>query len=178
MPESGTNDFYYIGDSIAEGFRTAARGAGNTQVGRSPRAVYDAILETPADQLQGKAVVLSTGLSNAHSEADIGIVEKQIAALKSLGVQAHDILILGVGDRADFDGLNDRLTGIARGAGATFTGPLYNLSPDHVHPRSYGRPRADITPSSKTASRPSFKLSAMVDGKSILRSSSVSIRRG
>ena len=121
---------YYIGDSIAEGYKNAAKANGDTQVGRSPAAVLDAINKGP--DLTGQKVVLSTGLSNNPN--DLNSVGLQFAALKNKGVNPSDIQVLGVGSK--FNNYNPVLGGIAQQNGAQFGGG-FEAGADGVHPKSY-----------------------------------------
>lgn len=147
-PQTGTpKQSFFIGDSIADGLKTAAKGQGVTQVGLSPEKVLANInTMNPAD-LAGKQIVLSSGASN--SPQNVGLVADQIDALKGRGVNPADIKVVGVGDRQDFAGVNEKLATIAKEKGAIFTGALdpSNLSADRVHPANYGAVRASsVTP--------------------------------
>ena len=122
---------FAIGDSIAAGTQAANGLDGGGVVGAGPGAVLANIKALPPGQLSGRPVVLSSGVSN--NPADIGLVEQQIAALKTAG--ASDIRLLGVGD-AKFPGVNAQLAAIAQKDGVTFTGPL-QTGADGVHPVNY-----------------------------------------
>lgn len=138
-PSSGNapNPNYFIGDSIANGYQTAAGGKGMTQTGASPQKVLDNIAGLNPADLAGKNIVLSGGASN--DTANVGLVAQQIAALKAKGVDPANISVVGVGTRADFAGVNDKLAAIAAASGAHWTGPLEqgNLAADQVHPKEY-----------------------------------------
>ena len=124
-------DPYFIGDSIAEGLKTAARGQGDTKVGRSPAQVLQAIQNAPS--LNGRKIVLSTGLSN--NPDDMASVAQQFEALRAKGVNPSDISVVGLGSR--FDNLNPTLGKLVTQQGANFSGG-FQAGADGVHPASYG----------------------------------------
>lgn len=131
-----------IGDSIAaqlirntDGavagaeYGTSARDDSTATVGHSPAAVLGTIGKTPAGNIQGRDVFLSTGISNDPSQLDL--VSQQIAALKQRG--ARSVTVLGVGNAARVAGLNDQLATIANDNGAAFAGPLGKVQHDGIH---------------------------------------------
>jgi peptidoglycan L-alanyl-D-glutamate endopeptidase CwlK len=122
---------YFIGDSIAEGLKTAAGGQGDTKVGRSPAQVLQAIQNAPS--LSGRKIVLSTGLSN--NPADMSSVSQQFQALRAKGVNPSDISVVGLGSR--FNNLNPTLGNLVSQQGANFSGG-FQAGADGVHPASYG----------------------------------------
>ena len=122
---------YFIGDSIADGLKTAARGQGDTMVGRSPAQVLQAIQNAPS--LSGRKIVLSTGLSN--NPDDMASVAQQFQALKAKGVNPSDISVVGLGSR--FNNLNQPLGSLVSQQGANFSGG-FQAGADGVHPASYG----------------------------------------
>ncbi|ARN81838.1 hypothetical protein [Methylocystis bryophila] len=124
----------FIGDSIAHGLRGAAHGEGDTKIGRGPQAVLGSIANLPAGALAGRSVVISSGASNYPAGA--GALSDQIAAAKEKGATPGRITVMGVGPRRDFAGVNERLRGIAQGAGARFQ-PLLETGRDLVHPKNY-----------------------------------------
>jgi hypothetical protein len=130
---SATNAPYFIGDSIADGLKTAANGQGDTLVGRSPAAVLQAINNATPGQLAGRKIVLSTGLSN--DPADMASVQAQFDALKAKGVNPADIQVVGLGSK--FDQLNPILRAAAAKNGVSFGGG-FAAGPDGVHPADYG----------------------------------------
>jgi len=135
QPASNPSAPFVIGDSIGAGIAAAAKAPNATTVGASPTAVLNTIENTPDDNVRGKNIVLSGGASN--NPAEVALVERQIRALQEKG--AANITLVGVGDRPDFAGVNERLAEIANRTGARFTGALdpRNLSSDRVHPRNY-----------------------------------------
>lgn len=140
---------YFVGDSIADGLRTAAKGQGVTEVGASPDKVLDQINKLDPANIAGKPFVLSSGISNDVTKIDV--VPQQIAALVAKGVNPANITIVGVGNRADFqsNAINAKLAAIARETGARFTGPLdpRNLASDGVHPSNYQTVLGGLRPS-------------------------------
>ena len=124
-------DPYFIGDSIAAGLKTAAHGQGDTKVGRSPAQVLQAIQNAPS--LNGRKIVLSTGLSN--NPGDMASVAQQFEALRAKGVNPSDISVVGLGSR--FDNLNPTLGKLVTQQGANFSGG-FQAGADGVHPASYG----------------------------------------
>lgn len=124
------------GDSLGAGVKAAYGYGGDTAVGRNPSQVLAAIQSAPAGSLNGKPVVLSSGASNDPSSTDK--TSDQIAAAVAKGANPADITVMGVGDRPDLKGVNEKLQAIATKAGAKFL-PIdpAKLSGDHIHPASY-----------------------------------------
>lgn len=120
-----------FGDSIAQGLKDLNHSQGAAVQGMGSKWIQNQI-ENFGGDLKGKKIVLSTGASNSH---DPDAVIKQLDALSRKGVSLKDITILGVGDRGDFAGYNDRLKAIADYTGAKFQ-PI-TPGGDHVHPRDY-----------------------------------------
>ena len=127
---------YFIGDSIANGLQTAARGEGDTLVGRSPAAVLQAINRADSQQLAGRRIVLSTGLSNNPS--DLRSVQAQFAALRAKGVDPSNITVVGLGSRSDIAEVAPSLQKIVNQNGANFTGN-FQAGSDGVHPANYNQ---------------------------------------
>jgi len=125
----------FIGDSLAHGLRGAARGFGDTQIRRPPQEVLGAIKRLPEGALSGRPVVISSGASNAPTQA--GMLSEQIEAAKAKGAEPSRITVLGVGPRSDFKGVNERLKDIATQSGARFQ-PLLETDRGLVHPKDYG----------------------------------------
>src|SRR5580765_5371200 len=120
-----------IGDSLAskEGL------GGSGVVGASPKAVLSSINALSPDQVAGRDVVLSSGASNNPAQASL--VYEQIQALKKKG--AGNVTVVGVGDRPDFEGVNDTLELVTGRAGGRFVAlPAGSLSRDRVHPTRGG----------------------------------------
>lgn len=122
---------FVIGDSLGEGVKDALHAPGVTQVGAGTSVILQQIAGLTREQLANKTVILSGGASNSH---DPGALIAQINLLKTKGVSAANIRVLGVGTRADFVGYNERLQKLAEASGATFV-PIIN--PGEVHPSSY-----------------------------------------
>lgn len=135
-----------VGDSIAahtirrgaaEGteYNTAQKADSTAVSGYSPEKVRGVIEGIPKARVDGKNVVLSTGLSNADDPNDprqLALVVDQIAALKEKG--AASVTVLGVGTHEKFTGkTNDALAKIAADAGAKFAGPLPAVAGDKIH---------------------------------------------
>jgi N-acetylmuramoyl-L-alanine amidase len=125
---------YFIGDSIAVGLR-GKTGEGDTVEGRNPKAVLDAINATPPEQLRGRPIVLSTGISNNPS--DLASVQAQFDALKAKGVNSADIHVAGLGSRSDIAAASPALQKLVAQNGATYGGD-FRAGADGVHPQDYG----------------------------------------
>ena len=123
---------YAIGNSIAKRVQMATGMPGMGVVGASPADILKRIKALPNGSLAGKHVLLSGGASNAIGQT--GLTEQEIAAIKAKGAKAADIMLLGVGDRADFQAakVNERLRGIAKATGAAFE--EIGQTADRVHP--------------------------------------------
>lgn len=94
-----------VGDSIAEGVK--GDGAGTAKVGANPTQVLE-MLKT--QDLQGKALRLSSGISNNTSQLDV--VRQQIEYAKSRGVSS--IQLMGTSnDRKDLAAMNPQLQALA-----------------------------------------------------------------
>ena len=138
-----------LGDSLA-----SKGGLGGTGVvGASPKAVLDSITGLPDDQVKGRDVVLSGGASNNPAQASL--IYDQVQALKAKG--ANSVTVVGVGDRPDFQGVNDQLAIVSGRSGAKFV-PLdtTQLGPDRVHPtqQGYRTLLAAATPKTTTDATP------------------------
>lgn len=131
--------FVPVGDSIAQGLAQAGGMTGVTQVGATPQDVMTAIQGMDPAAVAGRTVLLSSGASN--NTAQLGLVDQQIAALRAKG--AAGVRLLGVGDRPDFAGVNEKLAAAASRGGATFTGPV-EAGGDHVHPKDYAATLAAV----------------------------------
>lgn len=131
---AGQSQPYVIGDSLAAGIQAVGGYGGGGQVGAKPQQVFTNINSVPDAEIQGRNVVLSTGVSNAPDQ--IGLVSQQIALLKQKG--AANVTVVGVGNRADLNPLNAQLAQIAQQSGASFAAvDPSTLGPDHVHPADY-----------------------------------------
>jgi hypothetical protein len=134
---AGANRPYVVGDSIAQGVQSAGRLDGNTHVGDNPTTVLAKIKNTPAAQVSGKDVVLSSGASNDHSPQQMANIEEQVRTLKTDG--AKSVKLLGVGPGGGGDQVNRTLAMIAGRTGAEFV-PLTGsgFTGDGVHLQNYG----------------------------------------
>lgn len=131
----------FIGDSIAEGMKDAAKGEGNTQVGRKPHEVLSEMERMGTDYFKGKEVVLSTGLSN--NTQDLDSVRKQMEFLKNAGAK---VKIAGMSNsREDLAPGNQQLQQLSSEYGYDFMGG-YEAGKDKVHPTNYGDYLASATP--------------------------------
>ena len=140
VPET-TSQRLFIGDSIAEGMKDAAKGEGNTQVGRKPSEVLSEMERMGADYFKGKEVVLSTGLSN--NTQDLDSVKKQMEFLKNAGAK---VKIAGMSNsREDLAPGNQQLQQLSSEYGYDFMGG-YEAGEDKVHPTNYGDYLALATP--------------------------------
>lgn len=136
-----------VGDSIAahtirrghaEGteYNTAQKGDSTAVSGYSPQKVLEVVNGLPQERVQGKDVVLSTGLSNSdkpNDPAQQALVVDQISALMQKG--AKSVTVLGVGTAAKFEGRTNDLikTTVSSVPGARFAGPLPAVAGDKIH---------------------------------------------
>lgn len=136
----------FIGDSIAQGMKDAAKGEGNTQVGRKPGEVLSEMERMGVDYFKGKEVILSTGLSN--NTQDLDSVRKQMEFLKSAGAK---VKIAGMSNsREDLAPGNQQLQQLSSEYGYDFMGG-YDAGKDKVHPTNYGDYLASATPKEEAA---------------------------
>lgn len=144
----------FIGDSLAHGLRGSG-GAGDTKIGRTPEQVLGVLRGLPEGSLAGRPVVLSSGASNAPGSS--ALLSEQLSAAKAKGAEPGRITVIGVGPRRDFAGVNERLQGTAKGAGARFQ-PLLETGRDLVHPKDYGAlMRAIAATQAKSQTMPAAK---------------------
>ena len=135
-----------FGDSLAVGmqrnagidgteapFRGGQNQPGTARVGAPPSEVLQRINDASDDQIAGKDVLLSTGVSN--DPGAIEAVAQQIATLYQRG--AANVRVMGVGTRPDLAPLNDKLAEIAEANNAQFLGPLKHVGNDQVHSTDY-----------------------------------------
>lgn len=126
-----------MGDSLGVGVGRAGNMPTFAHEGDGPRAVLDRIENTPAGQIQGKNVILSSGASN--DPGSVGYVRQQVEALQRKG--AASVTLLGVGDRKDLNDnrVNTSLQSVASQTGAQFR-PVdtKQLEGDRIHPTSAG----------------------------------------
>jgi hypothetical protein len=131
---SVTENTVFIGDSIAHGLKDAAKGEGNTKVGRKPSEVLSEMEKMGPESFKGKKVVLSTGLSN--DTADLESVRKQMQFLKDAGA---DVQIAGMSNsREDLAPGNQQLQQLSSEYGYSFMGG-FDAGKDKIHPTSYGK---------------------------------------
>lgn len=131
-----------IGDSIANAFGNQYKKAGVTSYskdGRNPNEVLNIITKLSKSELQGKTVVLSTGLSN-NTKADLNTIRKQIKYLKDNGASVQ---VMGVANNFKDDSklgtrMNTDLANIAKEMGVTFLGGFDYAKADKykAHPDS------------------------------------------
>lgn len=126
----------YWGDSIAHGFRTTAKGTGNTRAGVAPKEILKNVQSKGKDYFNGKTIVLSSGYSNAPK--DLAAVDKLVGELSSYGA---NVVLLGVSNsynsqKQNGAAMNNDLASIASKYGAKFNGG-FQASKDNVHPASY-----------------------------------------
>lgn len=131
-----------IGDSIANAFGNQYKKAGVTSYskdGRNPNEVLNTITKLSKSELQGKTVVLSTGLSN-NTKADLNTIRKQIKHLKDNGASVQ---VMGVANNFKDDNklgtrMNTDLANIAKEMGVTFLGGFDYAKADKykAHPDS------------------------------------------
>ncbi len=124
---------FVIGDSIAQGIQQTNNTDGSGIKGASPDAVLDSINAIPPTGLQGRSVVLSSGISNNPDPGQLAVVQQQLDSLKARGVGT--VTVMGVGNRPDLAPLNAQLADLAQKNGATFQ-PI-QAGPDGVHPTDY-----------------------------------------
>lgn len=123
-----------IGDSIAQG---AAETGGiaadikNFRVGASSREVLDKV-KSEAGKLNGKSVLLSTGMSN--SPDDRASVTEMMKTLKDAGAKVSVIGISKSFPNGDPNAINSFLENESKKNGFTFFGALNDVSGDNVHP--------------------------------------------
>lgn len=142
---AGQADWRVIGDSIGLGIKTALKIEGDVQGGRSPQQVLETIRGMGEDQIKGRDIILSSGLSNkgaTPTEEALRIVAEQLKLLTSLG--AKSIAMVGVGPGPDGafrqQSLNTELGKVARAANVRFTGELGGTGPRggiHPSPEAY-----------------------------------------
>lgn len=131
-----------IGDSIANAFGNQYKKSGVTSYskdGRNPNEVLNTITKLSKSELQGKTVVLSTGLSN-NTKADLNTIRKQIKHLKDNGASVQ---VMGVANNFKDDNklgtrMNTDLANIAKEMGVTFLGGFDYAKADKykAHPDS------------------------------------------
>ena len=126
---------FVIGDSIGQGVAQANGLQGVYKSGAPPQAVLGMITGLPANALQGRNVIISTGASN--NVGDTSLVEQQVDAAKAKG--ATSITLVGVGPHDSYvkAGTNDKLAALAQQNGIAFTGPLTGTDAQGIHPRNY-----------------------------------------
>lgn len=121
LNSTATSDALVVGDSLGEGLRDYGKIAGNvggvsTVKGGSNSSAVLQEIGSITDDISGKVVVVSTGLSNdfphgatgEQVQEKLGVVKSQINALLTRGVKPENIRILGF-DPQSFPGVNDAL---------------------------------------------------------------------
>lgn len=140
--EQASTGVIAIGDSIANAFGNQYKKFGVTSYskdGRNPNEVLNTITKLSKSELQGKTVVLSTGLSN-NTKADLNTIRKQIKYLKDNGASVQ---VMGVANNFKDDSklgtrMNTDLANIAKEMGVTFLGGFDYAKADKykAHPDS------------------------------------------
>lgn len=113
----------YVGDSIAQGFKLAAKGEGLTKVGASPKTVLEYVKMTN----DRKDIILSTGISNNCN--DFNSVKKQLDLLK-------DNNLTLIGNKNCKPEINDELKKLCNQHKSCKFIPLLD-SKDGIHPSKY-----------------------------------------
>lgn len=141
---------YFIGDSIAHGYKEANGGEGWTKVGINPKTVLlyltNSILKTPSTY-RSRKIYLSTGLSNDTS-AVVDVAE-QLRRLKVAGVK---VSVFGISNQYPSGNpakLNATLAHLCKTYGHTFLGG-FEPGKDKIHPANY----KSLTGSSSSAATP------------------------
>jgi Phage tail lysozyme len=129
---AASGNAFAIGDSLAQGIMTAGGIPGTGQIGRQPRDILGDIQKLDSSKLNGKTIILSTGLSNDPGQT--ALVKAQIDALISKGVPADRIRVLGV-DENKFPGANASIMS-SLPTGVQFL-PI-TAGPGGVHPTGAG----------------------------------------
>ena len=110
-----------VGDSTADGVKSAGGLTGDTRVGRPSRAVTASIRDLPTATVAGTPLVIGTGVMNDAgpnadlSKVDLAVVTDQIETAKAKGYKP---VILGVGDK--YAALNPKIQKLAEQNGAQF----------------------------------------------------------
>lgn len=158
QPTFNKNNLFFIGDSIAHGYRTSNSGQGITKGGMNTtwiRGQLDSLLAKNPNALKGKTVVLSSGYSNEVHKPTVSLVDHKtiiqpdeakalsnidymVSRLKSANA---NVVLLGVADSYALYGgngqrMNNQLAQIAQKNGVLFNGGFSNTK-DNVHPSSY-----------------------------------------
>lgn len=134
IAKNGNGGRFYLGDSIAHGYKSSDKGNGITKVGATPAQILDNIKKNP-NQFKGQTVYLSSGLSNNPN--DIASVEAQLQALSSEGA---NVKLIGVSN--SFKGstkmgtqMNGQLQGLAQKYNVEFLGGFTPADKAKVHPK-------------------------------------------
>lgn len=123
----GVQSSFAIGDSVAQGAQRAANIPGVTTVGIPPAKVIENINNLDPQQVAGRTVWLSTGLSN-DTTPGADVLDKEVAALEAKGVSRNNIIVGGLG--TNYTKLNEELRARAKDVGVRFA----DLGPnDGVH---------------------------------------------
>lgn len=147
-PGTITPTYSVVGDSHAKAIETAGKIDGDTEDGRNPAKVLEAIR---ANDWKGENVILSTGAANDPERRLFDKIPEQIAELKKRG--AAGVMVLGVGPK--FGDADAKLEALAKANGAEFK-PLEagggSYQDDKVHLTNYSGLFKNITASTATAS--------------------------
>ncbi len=96
-----------IGDSIAEGVKNQTGSSGSAQSGANPQQVLQML---QSQDVKGKLVRLSSGISNDTSQMDV--VRQQLKYAQQQGAKGVQLMGTSV-DRGDLAGLNPKLKALA-----------------------------------------------------------------
>lgn len=119
---------FWIGDSIAHGYRQALKENGDTKVGRTPAEIVK-VIKNKKDLIKNKTIYLSSGYANCR---DVKNIELEIKLLKEYG--CSDIFVLGLSE-TNVSG-NKVLKNICESEKIHYIG-TFQSGKDGVHPKSY-----------------------------------------
>lgn len=142
---------FFVGDSIADGFKRYHGNKGYTKVGADPKTVLfylkNSVLKSPSTY-RTKDVYVSTGLSNNVS--DLETIANQLRELKLVGVK---VFVFGISTTFPHDNpikLNALLQNLCKTYGHTFLGG-FKAGKDNIHPASWSNLRGSAGVASPTA---------------------------
>lgn len=128
---------HVFGDSLGAGVKTAGNLKGNAAQNLQPNQILQNIknyISQNPGELNGKHVVLSTGISNAPSDAQLATIKEQIEVLKTAVGENGSVTVLGAGTRADIAPFNQKLEQLAAQTGVKFQAlPAGSIGTDKVH---------------------------------------------
>lgn len=134
--DSGKGAFF-VGDSIADGFRKNNGGSGMTKVGANPKTVMTflqaTVLKNPS-AYKSRTVYLSTGMSNDFSQT--ATIAQQMSELQSAGIKAHVFGVSNTYPKKNPTEMNNFLQQLCHKHGMKFLGG-FNAGSDNIHPANY-----------------------------------------